>query len=130
MAPEVADFIPGSLEDTDKNTEVAYRHHVTAKQKGSVRIQICNHNGNSFIATLYSVLLAPDLCDRLFSIITLINAGNTYLFHKVFYTVYFGAEKENAITLPHSAQRRHAFTVKIKDLSKKNKFPARNKIAL
>ena len=44
--------------------------------------------------------------------------------------VYFGAEKDNAVTLLHSAQRKHAFTGKIKDVSKKNKFPARKKIAL
>ena len=31
MTPEVSDFIPGSLEDTDKYIEVADRHHVTAK---------------------------------------------------------------------------------------------------
>ena len=36
MTPEVSDFIPGSLEDTDKYIEVADRHHVTAKQKGQV----------------------------------------------------------------------------------------------
>ena len=42
MTPEVTDFIPGSLEDTDKFIEVADRHHVTMKQKGSVRIQICD----------------------------------------------------------------------------------------
>ena len=30
-------------------------------------------NGDPFIATLYNVLLAPDLCDGLFSVITLIN---------------------------------------------------------
>ena len=36
MTPEVTDFIPGSLEDTDKFIEVADGHHVTAKQKGSV----------------------------------------------------------------------------------------------
>ena len=36
MTPEVTDFIPGSLEDTDKSIEVAYGHHVTAKQKVSV----------------------------------------------------------------------------------------------
>ena len=40
MTPEVTDFIPGSLEDTDRFIEVAERHHVTAKQKGSVRIQM------------------------------------------------------------------------------------------
>ena len=40
-------------------------HHVTAKQKGQVRIQICDDNGDTFIATLHNVLLATDLCDRL-----------------------------------------------------------------
>ena len=30
MTPEVLDFIPGSLEDMDKNIEVADGHHVTA----------------------------------------------------------------------------------------------------
>ena len=34
MTPEVSDFIPGSLEDTDKYIEVADGHHVTAKKKG------------------------------------------------------------------------------------------------
>ena len=70
MTPEVTDFVPGSLEDTDKFIEFADRHHVTAKQKGSVRIQMCDDNENKLSATLYNVLLAPDLCDRLFSIIT------------------------------------------------------------
>ena len=58
------------------------------------------------------------------------NAGHTCLLHKGFYTVYFGSEKKNAVTLPHSAQRKHAFAVKTKNMSKKNKFPARKKIAL
>ena len=58
------------------------------------------------------------------------NAGNTCLFHKGFCTVYLGEDKRNAVILPHSAQRKHAFTGKIKDMSKKNKFPARKKIAL
>ena len=61
MKPEVLDFVPGSLEDTDKYIEVADGHHVTAKQKGQVQIQMCNDNGKTFIATLYNVLLAPDL---------------------------------------------------------------------
>ena len=77
MTSEVTYFIPGSLEDTDKFIEVADGHHVTAKQKGSVRIQMCDDNGKTFVATLYNVLLAPDLCDRLFSIITLMNDGHT-----------------------------------------------------
>ena len=84
MMPEVKDLIPGSLEDTDKFIEVADGHYVIAKQKGSVRIQIFDDNGETFIATLYNVLLAPDLCDRLFSIITLMNAGHTCLLNKGF----------------------------------------------
>ena len=31
MTPHVSNFIPGSLEDTDKYIEVAYGHHVSAK---------------------------------------------------------------------------------------------------
>ena len=92
MTPEVTDFIPGSIEDTDKFVEVADGNHVTAKQKGSGCIQMCNDNGKKFVATLYNVLLAPDLCNRLFSIITLMNAGHMCLFHKWFCTVYFGAK--------------------------------------
>ena len=48
MTPEVTDFIPGSLEDTDKFIEVADRHHVATKQKGSVRIQMFDDNGKAF----------------------------------------------------------------------------------
>ena len=69
MTPEVTDFIPGSLEDTDKFIEVAEEHHVTAKQKVSVRIQMFNDNRETFIATLYNVLLALDLCNRLFPLL-------------------------------------------------------------
>ena len=53
MTPEVTGFIPGSLEDT----EIMSRR----KKKGQVRIQMCGNNGKTFIATLYNVLLAPDL---------------------------------------------------------------------
>ena len=73
---------------------------------------MCDDNGKTFIATLYNILLAPDLCDRVFSIIMLMNAGHTCIFHKGFCTVYFGAEKKNAVTLSHSAQRKHAFKEK------------------
>ena len=41
MMPEVLDFIPGTLEDMDKYIEVTDGHHVTAKQKGQVQIQMC-----------------------------------------------------------------------------------------
>ena len=117
---EVNDFIPGTLEDTDKYIEVADGHHVTAKQKGSVRIQMFDDNGETFVATLYNVLLAPQLCDRLFSIITSMNYGHTCLFHKGFCTVYFGAKEDNAATLPHSAVRKNAFMVKSMESLKKN----------
>ena len=58
------------------------------------------------------------------------NSGHTCLFRKWFLAVYFGAKENNAVTLPHNAKRKHAFLGKIKEKSKKNKLPARNKIAL
>ena len=91
---------------------------------------MCDDNGDPFIATLHNVLLAPDLCDRLFSIVKLMNSGHTCLFHKGFCTVYFVAKENNAVTLPHSAQRKHAFLGKIMEKSKNNKLPERKKIAL
>ena len=90
MMPEVTDFIPGSLEDTDKFIEVADGHHVTAKQKRQVQIKMCDDHEDTFIATLHNVLLAPYLCDRLFSIIKLMNLGHACLLDKGFCTVYFG----------------------------------------
>ena len=87
MTPQVTHFIPGALEDTDKNIEVVDKNHVTAKQKGQVQIKICDNNGDNFIAPLCNVILAPYLCDRLFSIIVLMNLGHTCLFQKVFCTV-------------------------------------------
>ena len=78
MTPEVSDFIPGSLEDTDKHVEFADVHHVTAKQKGQVTIKMCDNNRDRFIARLHYVLLAPDLCNKLFSIITLMNYEHTF----------------------------------------------------
>ena len=72
MKPEVSDFIPGSLEDMDKHIEVANRKNITEKQKGQVQIKMCDDHGYPFIATLHNVLLAPDLCDRLFSIVDVV----------------------------------------------------------
>ena len=82
-------FIPGSLEDTDKHIEVADGHHAIAKQKGQFRIKMCNNNGDPFIETLHNVLLALDLCDRLFSITKLMYSVHTCLFHKGYVVVYF-----------------------------------------
>ena len=81
-----------------------------------------NNNGNPLITALHSVLLAPDLCDGLFSIITSMNLGHTCLFHKGFCTVYILHKKKNAGTLPHIAQRKHAVLVKIKEMSKSKKI--------
>ena len=53
MTPEVTDFIPGSLEDTDKFVEVPDGHNVTAKQKGSVRIQMCDDNRKCSLVPYY-----------------------------------------------------------------------------
>ena len=107
----------------DKYIEVAGGPHLKAKQKGKVQIKMCNDNRDNFIATLHNILLAPDLCDRLSSIITLINLRHTCLFHKGFCMVYFGEKEKNAINLPHNAQQKHAFfgenkaNVKIKENS-------------
>ena len=77
---------------------------------------MCDNNGDNFIATLHNVLLAQDLCGRLFSNITIFNLGHTCLFHKCFCTVHFGDKEKNAGTLPHSEQRKHAFWGEIKQM--------------
>ena len=87
MTPEVSDCIPSSLEDTNKHIGVADGHHVTEKQKGQVRKQMCNYHEDPLIAALSNVLLEPYLCNRLFSIIMLMNLGHTCLFHNGFCTV-------------------------------------------
>ena len=91
---------------------------------------MCDDNGKPFIATLHNVILEPELCNRLFSIITLMNSGHTCIFHKVFCTLYFGSKDNNTVTLPHRAQRKHDFLGKIMEKSKKNKLPERKEIAL
>ena len=68
----------------DKHIAVSDRHPIIAKQKGQVRIKMHDDNGDTFIATLHNVLLVPDLCGRLFSIITLMTLGHNCLFHKGF----------------------------------------------
>ena len=79
---------------------------------------MCDDNEDPFIATLHNVLLAPDLCNGLFSIITFMNSGHNSLFHKGFCTIYFRAKEKNRVTLPHSAQTKHAFLGEIKEMSK------------
>ena len=66
MTTQIFDLIPGSLEDTDNYIGVAGGHYLTAKQKGKVRIRMCEENRYPLISTLKSVLLSLDLCNRLF----------------------------------------------------------------
>ena len=108
ITPEVAHFIPGSLEDTDKHIEVVDGNHAAAKKR-SVQINFFDDHGNPFIATLHNILLARDLCNRFFSIITVINLGHTCLFRKEFCNVHLGVKDKNSVSLPHSTQRKHAF---------------------
>ena len=91
---------------------------------------MCDDNRDTFIATLRNIILAPDLCDRLFSIITLMNLVHTCLFQKDFCTVYFGDKEKNAVTLPHIAQRKHAFLGKIKQISEPKKLAPKKKVNL
>ena len=130
MIPRVLYFITGSLKDTDKYIDVADGHHVTSKQNGQVRIKMCNNNGDTFIAILHYVVLATYLCHRICLIIMLMNSGHSCVLHKGFCTVYFIQKAKNAVTFPHSTQRKHAFLGEIKDMSTKNKLPARKKISL
>ena len=87
MTPEISDFIPGLLEDTDKYIEVSDGHHVTTKQKRQAQNKRCDNNRDPFIATFHSVLLEPDPFDGLFSIMNLMNLRYTCLFQKRFCTV-------------------------------------------
>ena len=64
------------------------------------------------------------------SIIALINSGHACLFQKGFCMVYFRARRENEVTPPHSAQRKHAFWGEINEMSKTRKLPSRKKTGL
>ena len=55
----------------------------------------------------------------------------TYLLisQRVFHGV-IRIQRENVVTLPHSAQTKHSFWGEIKEISKTKKLPSRKKIAL
>ena len=91
---------------------------------------MCDVNGDTLIATLHNILLAPDLCNRLFPIITIIHLGHTCLFHKGLFMVYFGDKEKNTVTLPHSAHQKHASLGEIKQMSKSKKIAPRKKVAI
>ena len=61
--PDISGFIPGSLVETDNYIEVADGIFFTVKQTGEVTIKMIENNGKPFIAKLYRLLLAPELCD-------------------------------------------------------------------
>ena len=69
MAPDISDFIPGLLVETDKYIEDEVGNFIAAKEKGEVQIEMCDNNVKPFIATSENVLLAPDFFDRLFPVL-------------------------------------------------------------
>ena len=56
------------------------------------------------------------------------NSGHNCLFHKGFCTVYLGANENNAVTLPHSAQRKHAFLGEIMESQRKRNYHQERKL--
>ena len=86
---------------------------------------MCDDNGDTFIVKLHNVLLAIDLCDRLFSIITLMNSVYICLCHKRFCMIYFRGKEKNEVTLPYSAQQKHDFWREMKQMSKTKKLAPR-----
>ena len=125
MTSEFSYFIPGPYEETDKHIEIVDGHHVTAEKKGQVQIKINNNNGDTFITTLHNVLLAPDLCDRLFSIITLMNLGHTCLFQKGVFTVYSEQNRKMRLHYHVVHKGNMHFWGEIKEISTTKKLPSR-----
>ena len=100
------------------------------KQKRQVGKIMCNDNGDTFITTLHNVILATDLCNRIFYINFLMDFGHTCLYRKWFCIVYFRIKDKNKVILLHSAPRKHVFLGEIKEMSKTKKIPSRKKIVL
>ena len=68
----------------DKYIEVTDAHYITSKQTLQVYMIMHNDHEKLFIATIYNVIFAPALSNRLFYIIALMDFGHTCLLHKVF----------------------------------------------
>ena len=100
--------------ETDKYIEVADGHFITVGKKGEVQIKMRGGNGKPFIDALYNVLFVLDLCDKLFSIVTLMNSGHTCLFYKGFCMIFLSDNEQNAVTLLHIEQRKRVFLLKTK----------------
>ena len=69
MITDISYFILGPLVEADRYIEVSDGDFVTGKQTGQVQIKMCYENEKRYIATLYNMLLALDLCDKLFRLI-------------------------------------------------------------
>ena len=68
---------------------------------------MCNDKGYNIITTFHNILLAQDLCNRLFSIIRLLNSGHTlFILQKVLHSVLW-KQGENVVSLLQSALRKH-----------------------
>ena len=52
-------------------------------------------NGKPFIDRLYNVILGSELCNRLFSIIRLMNLVHTFKKKVGFFTSFFGDNEQN-----------------------------------
>ena len=63
MTPDISNFIPGLLAEADKYIQVSDGDFVIAKQTGEYQIKINDNNRKIFIATLYNILFALDLCN-------------------------------------------------------------------
>ena len=57
------------------------------------------------------------------------NSGHICFLQKGFFTVYFGDKEKNAVTLPHSTQRKHEFWGGIEQMSKSTKLAPRKKFS-
>ena len=82
MTPHVSYFIPVSFKYTNKYVEVADGNNFTDKQKGQVQIKMCDNNRDTFIAIFHNILFAPEICNRFFSNIMLMNSRHTGLFQE------------------------------------------------
>ena len=76
---------------------------------------MCDDNEDNFIAKLYNVLLEPDIYDRLFPFIVLMNSGHTCLFNKVFCMVYFGYKETTYCTAETCIFGENKANIKIKE---------------
>ena len=86
ITPQVSNFLTGLLEDKDKYIEIADGGQVMVKQKGQLK-KMRDNNRDTFIATLHNVILAPDICKGLFSMITLMNSGHHFLVERFLHGV-------------------------------------------